>query len=168
MNILNAANQLTSALAANQQRVVFAESCTGGLVAAMLAQVPGVSAVLCGSAVTYREATKEAWLGVSPDDLARYTAESEIIAEQMAIGVLQQTPEADLAASVTGHLGPDAPADVDGTVFVGIARRIEGQPVLDCVSRYTLAETERIARQHEAAKLVLERVLTAVSTPQSH
>ena len=102
MNPSAEALRLVERLAENNVRVVFAESCTGGLVAATLAEVPGVSEFLCGSAVTYREDTKCEWLGVSADDIARHSAVSESVAGQMAIGVLERTPEADLAASITG------------------------------------------------------------------
>lgn len=106
-----------------QRRIVFAESCTGGLVAASLARVPGISAFLCGSAVVYRLDTKAKWLGVSEDLLLNPGPVSEAVARAMALGALAHTPEADLAASITGHLGPQAPDDQDGLVFIGIACR---------------------------------------------
>jgi nicotinamide-nucleotide amidase len=165
MNAHDQAVRLAEMLAANRQRIVFTESCTGGLVAATLAQMPGISAYLCGSAVVYREATKREWLGVSADELAEFTAVSEPVARQMALGVLQRTPEADLAASITGHLGPDAPADVDGLVYIGLARREGGQSVVVSVTRHHLARASRIARQQEAAGLVIRRVIDGLGTP---
>ncbi len=121
--------QVSAQLKAKRLRIVFAESCTAGLLAATLGQIPGISESLCGSAVTYRNATKAGWLGVDTkllDDPA-ITAVSDPVARQMAKGVLQMTPEADLAVSVTGHLGPDAPTDQDGLVFVGIAQRKQSE-----------------------------------------
>lgn len=115
--------EVASLLQQSGRRVVFAESCTGGLVAAALARVPGISDFLCGSAVAYRLDTKSRWLGVPEAMLADPGPVSEVVARAMAFGVLGRTPEADLAASITGHLGPDAPGDLDGLIFVGIARR---------------------------------------------
>jgi PncC family amidohydrolase len=154
--------KVSARLAESQTRLVLAESCTAGLVAARLAQTPGVSAWFCGSAVVYREATKQAWLGVKPETLAAHTAVSSEVAREMAAGALARTAEAHVAASVTGHLGPDAPAGFDGVIFVGIARRTNaGSP--DCkATRHQLAATERIARQEEAANLVLQHVLQAI------
>jgi nicotinamide-nucleotide amidase len=107
-----------------QTRIVLAESCTGGLVAATLARVPGISEFLCGSAVVYRLDTKTSWLGV-PESLLRDPGPvSEPVARAMAIGVLQRTPEASLAAAITGHLGPQAPVDQDGLIVVAVARRL--------------------------------------------
>ncbi|MFN5709027.1 MAG: CinA family protein, partial [Planctomycetota bacterium] len=97
------ARSLGRLLLQHGQRVVFAESCTAGLVAASLAIVPGISRCLCGSLVTYREASKTAWLGVDAQLIAAFTAVSPEVTAQMASAALQRTIEADWAAAVTGH-----------------------------------------------------------------
>ncbi len=158
---LEAAQRLADRLAATQTRIVFAESCTAGLASALLAQIPGISAWHCGSAVTYRETTKIAWLNVSAEDIERHTAVSEQVAKQMAAGVLGNTPEAQLALSTTGHLGPNAPPSFDGLAFVGIARRAAGDHAASAIQlgtchRLQLKEQERIARGWEAATAVLQ------------
>lgn len=158
----DAAEQLAGCLARTGTRLVLAESCTGGLASAALAMVPGVSRWLCGSAVTYREATKTAWLGVSAADLARFTAVSGEVAGQMATGVLRRTPEADWGASITGHLGPGAPEGLDGTVWIGVAGRVGVAANGLDPSRHTLRERERVPRQREAAALLLRRVLSVL------
>ena len=155
--IRSTCRKLASLLAAADMKVVFAESCTAGLVSASLATAPGISAWHCGSAVTYRGVTKTAWLGISPRVLKKHGEVSETVARKMASGVLAITPEADIAASVTGHLGPQAPADQDGLIYVGLARRNArgGRPAAIAVHEIWLTETTRIARQHEAALCVL-------------
>jgi PncC family amidohydrolase len=105
--------------------IVFAESCTAGLVSASLARVAGISQFHCGSAVVYQPETKTGWLGISPNLLADPGPVSEQVAREMAVGVLQRTPAARLAASITGHLGPQAPADQDGLIYIGIAMRTD-------------------------------------------
>jgi PncC family amidohydrolase len=162
------AQSLAAALCQRQVRVVFAESCTAGLVSASLARVPGVSEWHCGSAVTYRDATKQAWLDVPPATIAAHTAVSEAVAERMAVGVLEKTPEADFAASVTGHLGPDAPPEFDGVIYIGIARRDQAgaaQPIF--VRRAQLSETSRVPRQEEAAGLVLQQLLETIESEEA-
>ncbi len=152
------ARQLAELLAGRGRRIVFAESCTAGLVAATLATQPGISQWLCGSAVTYRNDSKARWLSVSPSDLERYSAVSPQVASQMAAGVLRMTPEADLAFSVTGHLGPDAPPSLDGLIYIGCSLRDpERSPDARAseVSEIRLTAVERVARQHEAAAAVL-------------
>ncbi len=151
--------QLADQLQMRGIRIVFAESCTGGLVSASLAQIPGISAWLCGSAVTYREATKSQWLSISPQQLARFTAVSARIAEQMAVRVLSITPEADVSASVTGYLGPSAPAGLDGLVFVAVCRRAADKPESVRVSRHQLSQPDRATRQQEAAGMVMQVAL---------
>ncbi|MDA7906985.1 CinA family protein [bacterium] len=146
---------LANELAQKQLKIVFAESCTGGLVSAELAGVPGISEWLCGSSVTYRCATKVAWLGVDADHIEQHTAVSSGVALQMAVGVLAKTPEADLALSITGHLGPGAPESMDGLVFVGIARREQWDGPATDVIRHVLVTKERLVRQREAASFVL-------------
>ncbi|MEX0820460.1 MAG: damage-inducible protein, partial [Pirellulaceae bacterium] len=82
-------------------------------------------------------------------------------------GVLAMTPEADWAASVTGHLGPDAPLRLDGIVYVGIAHRTNRHSTSAAMqvraSRHSLAGETRIQRQREAASLVLGTLLDAIN-----
>lgn len=164
-----AANEVFVRLRAKRRRLVLAESCSGGLVAAALVGVPGISEWLCGSAVTYRDDTKHCWLGVSQAALGdpAVTAVSDFVACQMSGGVLQGTPEADLAVVTTGHLGPGAPAGQDGLVFLGIAHRRETQ-VASRAERHALTSPEptspadaegRQRRQREAALLALRCVV---------
>lgn len=85
--------------------VALAESCTGGLVAAAITEVPGSSAVLERGFVTYSNAAKIELLGVPGDTIARNGAVSEETARAMAEGALRRS-RADLAVSVTGIAGP--------------------------------------------------------------
>jgi PncC family amidohydrolase len=100
-----------------------AESCTAGLVADLLARVPGASRVFWGSLVTYTGAAKVRMLGLKEDQLARFGAVSPETARAMAEGALEQSG-ADLAVSVTGIAGPggDGTAVPVGTVWIGLAR----------------------------------------------
>lgn len=158
MSLAASFKRLADVLAAQNCRLVLAESCTAGMIASSLAQFAGISQSLCGSAVVYREETKMRWLGVSGEDIARHTAVSEPIAQQMAEGVLQMTPEADLAASITGHFGPNAPDGFDGLVLISIAWR-DGDATSSQVWRHELQATDRVLRQQEAAVLVAEQLL---------
>ncbi len=165
MNLSQAARSLAQCLNERQVRVVFAESCTAGLAAAALAQTPGISRWLCGSAVVYREQTKMDWLGVSRADLEQHTAVSEQVAQGMATGVLNRTVEAAYAAAVTGHLGPDAPEGFDGVIFIAVAWRGGEESIDGRVWRHQLTATGRQARQEEAAALLLKRLEEVVSEP---
>lgn len=159
---MEVAIQLAKSLGEFRTRIVFAESCTGGLVSAELTGIPGISEWFCGSSVTYRCATKTAWLGVSEKVIETKTAVSDIVASQMASGVLRRTPEAGLACSITGHLGPSAPEGFDGLVYIGTARR---QQDGECVKviEHRLQTRGRSDRQREAAELVMRTALRALS-----
>jgi nicotinamide-nucleotide amidase len=85
--------------------IACAESCTGGLVAAALTDIPGSSAVLWGCVVAYSNDCKARLLGVSADELASHGAVSREVARSMAAGVLEASG-ADLALSITGIAGP--------------------------------------------------------------
>ena len=149
--------RIAELLATRDQRIVFAESCTAGLVASLLARVPGISRHLCGSAVVYRDDTKARWLGVSERLLEEHGAVSEAVTVEMALGALARTPEANLAVAVTGHLGPDAPPEQDGKVFVAAAVRAgsNGEPVPAGTACWRLEAADRQPRQCEAALHVL-------------
>jgi len=85
--------------------IVTAESCTGGLVAALLTENPGSSTWFDRGLVTYSNAAKIELLGVSPLTLERHGAVSEPVVREMALGALVAS-QADLAVSVSGVAGP--------------------------------------------------------------
>ena len=161
-DIQQPAERVAALLERTATRIVFAESCTGGLVSAALTRVPGISTWHCGSAVVYQIATKHRWLGISEGLLDNPGPVSPEVAAEMAQRVLNNTPHADLAASVTGYLGPNAPDGQDGLVFLGIVGRDDEHPT---VERHVLTADEiaapedlRIRRQAEATGLVLSAV----------
>ena len=123
MTISSAALRVARLLKVADQKVVFAESCTGGLVSGALTKLPGISNHHCGGVVVYRNETKIAYLDIPASLLERPGPVSREVAERMALAVLEKTPEADVAVSVTGHLGPHAPPKLDGLVFATIAWR---------------------------------------------
>lgn len=159
----HAAIRLARQLREQDCRIVFAESCTAGLVAASLARVPGISNWMCGSAVTYQEQIKKDWLGVSAADLQQYSAVSSVVTRQMATKVLEKTAPAMIAAAVTGHLGPDAPPGLDGVGFIAVAVRESGCVTCEEIRQFHMARSERVARQFEAAQLVLEYVSEVIA-----
>jgi nicotinamide-nucleotide amidase len=101
-----------------------AESCTGGMIAALLTDIPGSSAVVDRGFVTYSNAAKTAMLGVPADVIARFGAVSRETAEAMAQGALAHSP-ADLAVSITGIAGPGggSPGKPVGLVHFAAAAR---------------------------------------------
>lgn len=101
-----------------------AESCTGGLIAAALTEIPGSSAVFGYGFVTYANEAKTAMLGVALATIEAEGAVSEAVARAMAEGALRHAG-ADRAIAVTGIAGPDggSPEKPVGTVWFGLARR---------------------------------------------
>ncbi|WOI54448.1 CinA family protein [Parvularcula sp. LCG005] len=86
-------------------KITTAESCTGGLIAAALTDIPGASATFTHGFVTYSNQAKQDMLDVSTDDLERYGAVSAEVAIAMVNGACRKA-EADLALAVTGIAGP--------------------------------------------------------------
>jgi PncC family amidohydrolase len=104
-------------------RIVTAESCTAGLVADLLASVPGASRVFWGGFVCYTPEAKMRMLGIEEALLEKYGLVSRETALAMASGALKQNG-ADIAVSVTGLAGPgsDGSGVPVGTVWIGVAR----------------------------------------------
>ena len=127
-----------------------AESCTGGLIAGLLTEIPGSSNVLERGFVVYSNAAKEELLGVPAETLASYGAVSSETAVAMAEGALRAS-RAEVAVSVTGIAGPDGgtAAKPVGLVYFACARR--GQP--------TVAREERFGDiGREAVRLASVRI----------
>lgn len=103
-------------------KVATAESCTGGLIAKRITDVPGASEVFECGIISYANEIKHKVLGVSEDDLNKYGAVSEPVAKQMAQGALKVSG-ADIAVSVTGIAGPDSDSTDKpvGLVYIGLA-----------------------------------------------
>lgn len=100
----------------------FAESLTGGLISAEIVNVPGASAVLEGSIVSYSNEVKTNVLGVDPEVIKSVGAVSEECAKQMAEGA-RKVLGADRTVSVTGIAGPGggSPEKPVGTVYIGVS-----------------------------------------------
>jgi len=109
-------------LTARGWRVSVAESCTGGLVAERITSVPGVSRYFDQSVVTYSNAAKTGWLGISEALLAEHGAVSAPVARAMAAGIRERTG-AEAGLGVTGIAGPDGgtPDKPVGTVAIAVA-----------------------------------------------
>lgn len=90
----------------HQLTITTAESCTGGLIAAALVNVPGVSGQFEEGYITYSNDAKEKLLGVSHETLERYGAVSSQTAEEMAKGA-RKAADADISIISTGIAGPD-------------------------------------------------------------
>jgi nicotinamide-nucleotide amidase len=101
-----------------------AESCTGGLLAATLTEIPGSSDVFERGFITYSNEAKRAMLGVTSMTLAKHGAVSRETAEAMATGVLAHAP-VDLAVSITGIAGPGGavPGKPVGLVYLAAVSR---------------------------------------------
>lgn len=140
-------------------RLVSAESCTGGLLAATLTEIPGSSVWFEGAFVTYRLSAKTAMVGVEPAMLDLHGAVSEPVARAMAEGALAHS-DADIAVSITGIAGPDG-GDVlspVGTVWFGWALREDG--IIHCpqtAEHHLSGSRQRVRAQ--AVEVALEGVL---------
>lgn len=116
--------QVKDHLDAHRKQIVFAESCTGGLISACLTNIPGASSVLDRSFTVYSNTAKEEILAVPHDLLVRYGAVSRQVAAAMAQGALARS-HADMAVSVTGIAGPGGATETKpvGLVYIGTALR---------------------------------------------
>lgn len=122
--MINLAQSVLEKLVEHKKRLVTAESCTGGLIAATLTDIPGSSSGLERGFVTYSNQSKADLLGVKGQTLETHGAVSAQTAEEMAAGALANSA-ADIAISVTGIAGPTGGTDAKpvGTVYFGIATR---------------------------------------------
>ena len=152
--LVNLAARLGARCAALGLTVATAESCTGGLVAHLITEVPGSSAYLRGGIVAYADDVKGSTLGVPREVLAAHGAVSAQVALAMAEGV-RRVLGTDLGVAVTGVAGPDGGSEAKpvGLVYVAVAGL--GAPDV----RRFLWAGDRTANKRSSAEAALEMLL---------
>lgn len=136
------------------ERLATVESCTGGLLGAMLTSVPGSSAVYTGGWVTYSDAMKESSVRVPKVMLDKFGAVSEPVARAMAEGAMLIAPDggADHALAITGIAGPDGGSKEKpvGTVFIACASRTGDGSIETSGRRFRFTGDRELVRQRSA------------------
>jgi nicotinamide-nucleotide amidase len=109
-------------LTKRKQTLAIAESCTGGLIANRITNIPGASKIFSGGIVAYSDEVKEKILGVRSATLKKSGAVSEAVAREMAEGASEKF-NTDFAVAVTGIAGPAGGTKTKpiGTVFIALA-----------------------------------------------
>ena len=116
------AEKLMRRLCDEKLKLVTAESCTGGMLAALLTDIEGCGHGFDRGFVTYAKEAKSQLLGIAPGLLERNDAVSEPVARAMAEGALARA-EADIALAVTGFAGPAGDGCEEGLVHFALARK---------------------------------------------
>lgn len=156
---LREARAFLDAAKARQFRLATAESCTGGLIAATLARVPGCSSVLERGFVTYSNEAKTEMLEVPAELIGRRGAVSAEVALAMAEGALRHA-QAELAVAVTGVAGPGGGSAEKPVGLVHIAAARKNGPRLHEEKRFGDIGRENVQRETVlAAFALLARVL---------
>ena len=147
------------------QTLALAESCTGGHLANRITNVPGASAMLWASCVTYSNESKQKLLGVRAETLVEHGAVSEPTAREMAEGA-RRISGADYAIAVTGIAGPGGGTNSKpvGTVFIALAGQTSTR-VLKCVNSYD-RETFKFVTSQQALELLRRTILSGANSAE--
>jgi nicotinamide-nucleotide amidase len=116
------AEKLMHRLCDKELTLATAESCTGGMLAALLTDIEGAGRGFERGFITYAKESKAELLGIEPSILDLNEAVSEVVAKAMAEGALKRS-HADIAISVTGFAGPAGEEHEEGLVHMALARR---------------------------------------------
>ena len=165
--LVDAARRVVEANLKLGRRVSVAESCTGGLVAAALTEIPGSSAVLDRSFVTYSNDAKREVLKVSEDVLDTFGAVSVATAWRMAQGLLERT-DADVGVAITGIAGPDggsAKKPVGTVVFARAERNADPNNIV--ADRKEFGDLGRGGIRLQAALCALELLMPDAEVGES-
>jgi nicotinamide-nucleotide amidase len=139
------------------RRIVLAESCTGGLVAAALTEIAGSSSVLDRAFVTYSDQAKEGALGVASDIIETFGAVSVACVWAMAQGALKNS-NADVAVAISGVAGPDGGSEKKPVGTVVFARAVRGSEEPEAELRKLDGSSRAIVRR-QATIVALELLL---------
>lgn len=139
-DLTSTAQVILDQMRAKGSKLVTAESCTGGLIASVLTEIPGSSDVLERGFVTYSDDAKIEAIGVPAALIVRHGAVSANVATAMAEGALKHS-RADIAVAVTGIAGPGGGTDAKPVGLVYIAALRKGAPPL--VQRFSFGSIGR-------------------------
>jgi nicotinamide-nucleotide amidase len=161
-DLLKEAEALLADLQQRSLRLVTAESCTGGLLAGLLTEIPGASATLERGLVTYSNAAKTSLLGVDAQLIERVGAVSEEVARAMAEGALTAAP-VDLAVAITGIAGPDGGSPEKPVGLVHLAVAMKGKSTQARACRFgNIGRTEiRLASLRQSLVLMHQALTSA-------
>jgi nicotinamide-nucleotide amidase len=163
--LVELARKVVEANRAAGRRIAVAESCTGGLVAAALTEIPGSSDVFETGFVTYSNDAKLDLLGVSRDVLETFGAVSVAVAWSMAQGTLARS-RADTAVAVTGIAGPGGGSDRKPVGMVVFARARRGADPDEVVAdERQFGDLGRGGVRLQAALCALELLLPGALAP---
>ena len=142
--------EIINKLKEKNETITFAESCTGGRIAAAFTAISGASSVLNGSCVTYSNEIKSQWLGVNEQTLINHGAVSSECVKEMLTGITEMA-NADHSIAVSGIAGPTGGTDEKpvGTVYLGV--NIKGNI---CVEHH-LFSGDREAVQEQATETAI-------------
>jgi nicotinamide-nucleotide amidase len=147
-------------LAERKQSIVTAESCTGGMVASALTDIPGASAAVYGGYVTYANTAKSRMIHVQARLIRDYGAVSNQVARAMADGA-RNTARADYAVAVTGIAGPDGGSDKKpiGLVYIAVSSELA-----TLVIEHKFGDLGRDEIRKASVKAALDLVLQVLSS----
>lgn len=134
-NLIQLAADVLASARLKGLKIATAESCTGGLIAGLLTEIPGSSDVFERGFVTYSNDAKTALLGVPASLIRQQGAVSETVARAMAEGAIRAS-EARMAIAVTGIAGPGSGSDEKPVGLVHIAAALAGEPTLHRECRF--------------------------------
>lgn len=156
-DIVALARRVVSENLAAGRKIALAESCTGGLVAAAITEIPGSSAVFESGFVTYSNEAKIGLLGVEVEIIETFGAVSAAAAWGMAQGALEHS-NADVSVAISGIAGPDGGTDLKPVGTVVFARCIRNDDKVNAEEQLLTGST-RAEIRHQATLVALELLL---------
>ncbi|MBV9557094.1 MAG: CinA family protein [Pseudolabrys sp.] len=165
-DIVQAAKDLLAICKEKNLLVATAESCTAGLVAGTLTEVPGTSSILDRGYVTYSNEAKHEMLGVSHETLKAHGAVSRQAAEAMVRGALGHS-RVDIAVSVTGIAGPDGGSEAKPVGLVHFAAATRSGKLLHAEKRYGAIGRSEVRKESvlQAFKMLHELAKDEAGSP---
>ncbi len=156
--------QIIDLLAERNQTLVTAESCTGGMIASALTDIPGASAAIYGGYVTYANSAKSRMIQVQPRLIRDYGAVSNQVARAMADGA-RNTARVDYAVAVTGIAGPDGGSEKKpvGLVYVAVSSELA-----TVVIEHRFGDLGRDAIRRATVDAALDLVLQVLTSDMSN
>jgi PncC family amidohydrolase len=156
-NLISATKKLLTLARKSKVKIVTAESCTGGLLSALITSIPGSSEIFDRGFIVYSNESKTEILGVKKSTLKKYGAVSSGAAKELALGAIKNS-NAQISIAITGIAGPKNDGKPIGLVHIASYNKLNKKLINNELQLFGNRDEIRISSVKEAIRILIKQI----------